>query len=199
MSSPSTTKSPASIPPTPKRPGMRSLASTRVPYRTSPPLSRPTTLMTRRGRRRRMMGSSRHQSRDTGRLLLQSHRLCPSLGPRPSSSHRQIRPPRRLSGGRRSVRRRRSARPQQKSERAESCTGHHLARRRESLTRVARRVSDLPPFFMKTWLPETRHSLTVTVLAIESRVARIKARVAELTNNMEGAQGPGPIRSTVPR
>ncbi|ROW07828.1 hypothetical protein VMCG_03567 [Cytospora schulzeri] len=34
---------------------------------------------------------------------------------------------------------------------------------------------------------------------IESRVARIKARVAELTNNMEGAQGPGPVRPTVPR
>ncbi|KUI70330.1 Morphogenesis-related protein MSB1 [Cytospora mali] len=34
---------------------------------------------------------------------------------------------------------------------------------------------------------------------IESRVARIKARVAEITNNMEGAQGPGVVRPTVPR
>ncbi|KAK7743567.1 hypothetical protein SLS53_004102 [Cytospora paraplurivora] len=34
---------------------------------------------------------------------------------------------------------------------------------------------------------------------IESRVARIKARVAELTNNMEGAQGPGPVRPAVAR
>ncbi|ROV99398.1 hypothetical protein VSDG_03971 [Cytospora chrysosperma] len=33
---------------------------------------------------------------------------------------------------------------------------------------------------------------------IESRVARIKARVAEITNNMD-AQGPGPVRPTVPR
>lgn len=28
------------------------------------------------------------------------------------------------------------------------------------------------------------------ISAIESRVARIKARVAELTNNMEGSNGP---------
>lgn len=34
--------------------------------------------------------------------------------------------------------------------------------------------------------------------AIESRVARIKARVAELTGNMEGPQAPG-ARPTVPR
>lgn len=36
------------------------------------------------------------------------------------------------------------------------------------------------------------------LLAIESRVARIKARVAELTGNMEGVQGPG-ARPSVPR
>lgn len=36
--------------------------------------------------------------------------------------------------------------------------------------------------------------------AIESRVARIKARVAELTGNMEGGQGPaqGPAPGTRP-
>lgn len=35
--------------------------------------------------------------------------------------------------------------------------------------------------------------------AIESRVARIKARVAELTGNMEGVQGPNGARPAVPR
>lgn len=39
---------------------------------------------------------------------------------------------------------------------------------------------------------------TNRLLAIESRVARIKARVAELTGNMEGVQGPG-TRPAAPR
>lgn len=47
-------------------------------------------------------------------------------------------------------------------------------------------------------LSNMEHMLIVSVLAIESRVARIKARVAEITNNMD-AQGPGPVRPTVPR
>lgn len=38
--------------------------------------------------------------------------------------------------------------------------------------------------------PYSQYILTVLFVAIESRVARIKARVAELTNNMEGTSVP---------
>lgn len=49
--------------------------------------------------------------------------------------------------------------------------------------------------------PRIPHYLRIVLTgfsAIESRVARIKARVAELTGNMEGVQGPG-ARPAVPR
>lgn len=42
------------------------------------------------------------------------------------------------------------------------------------------------------------HNTNWICAAIESRVARIKARVAELTGNMDGPQAPG-ARPPVPR